>query len=165
MQDGRFTLNMEDNVDVAAELEDAIFMFRELLHQDELGFDYNNDISEPIYISGDSNRLKQVFFNIFDNALKYGRDGKRIEVDVDIIDDYIVISIRDFGPGVPEDEIDNLKMKFYKGSNSKERGNGIGLAVCDEIVKYHGGTLELSNIDGGGFAVTIALPVLVDVDE
>ena len=165
MQDGRFTLNMEDNVDVAAELEDAIFMFRELLHQDELGFDYNNDISEPIYISGDSNRLKQVFFNIFDNALKYGRDGKRIEVDVDIIDDYVVISIRDFGPGVPEDEIDNLKMKFYKGSNSKERGNGIGLAVCDEIVKYHGGTLELSNIDGGGFAVTIALPILVDADE
>jgi len=70
-----------------------------------------------------------------------------------------VITIRDFGPGAPEDELENLKMKFYKGSNSKERGSGIGLAVCDEIIRYHGGVLELSNAEGGGFRVTITLPL------
>jgi len=158
MQDGRFTLNIEE-IDITAELEDAIFTFREVVHQDELEFDYHNDVYETIFIPGDSNRLKQVFFNIFDNALKYGREGKRIEVYIGIIDEQIVITIRDYGRGVPEDELDNLKMKFYKGSNSKERGSGIGLAVCDEIIKYHGGTLELSNAVGGGFLVTITLPV------
>jgi len=63
------------------------------------------------------------------------------------------------------DELDNLKMKFYKGSNAKERGSGIGLAVCDEIIKYHGGTLELANADSGGFLVTIYLPVNITVSS
>ena len=158
IEDGRFTLNIE-NINISAEIEDAIYTFSELLHQDELDFDYYNDINDPAHIPGDPNRLKQVFLNLFDNALKYGREGKRIIVYVGTIEEHIVITIRDFGPGVPEDELDNLKMKFYKGSNSKERGSGIGLAVCEEIIKYHGGILELSNADDGGFLVTIILPL------
>jgi signal transduction histidine kinase len=158
IEDGRFTLNIAQ-VDISAELEDAIFTFRELLHQDELEFDYHHDLDEIVMIPGDPNRLKQVFFNIFDNALKYGREGKRIEVYIGMIDEHIVITIRDFGPGVEEDELDNIKMKFYKGSNSKERGSGIGLAVCEEIIKYHGGSIELTNAEDGGFLVTVILPV------
>jgi len=158
IEDGRFTLNIAQ-VDIAAELEDAIFTFRELLHQDELEFDYHNDLLDTVYIPGDSNRLKQVFLNLFDNALKYGREGKRIEVYIGNDEDDVTITIRDFGPGVADDELENLKMKFYKGTNSRERGSGIGLAVCDEIIKYHGGTLELSNAAEVGFLVTITLPV------
>jgi len=158
MEDGRFTLNIE-MVDIAAELEDAIFTFRELLHQDELEFDYHHDIAESPLIPGDPNRLKQVFLNLFDNALKYGREGKRIEIYIGMVGEHVMITIRDFGPGTPDDEIKNLKMKFYKGSNSKERGSGIGLAVCEEIIRFHGGSLELANADDGGFHVTITLPV------
>ena len=158
IEDGRFTLNIE-MIDVSAELEDAIFTFRELLHQDELEFDYESSIEEAPLIPGDPNRLKQVFLNLFDNALKYGREGKRMEVSVSMNGDYIQIDIRDYGPGAPEDELGNLKMKFYKGSNSKERGSGIGLAICDEIIKYHGGSLDLANAEGGGFIVTINLPI------
>jgi len=159
MEDGRFTLNIE-MIDIAAELEDAIFTFRELLHQDELEFEYHSDIDEEAtLIPGDPNRLKQVFLNLFDNAAKYGREGKRIAVAVKMVGAFVKITIRDFGPGAPEDEIENIKMKFYKGSNSKERGSGIGLAVCDEIIKYHGGSLELANVEGGGFRVTIYLPI------
>jgi signal transduction histidine kinase len=158
MEDGRFTLNIE-MIDIAAELEDAIFTFRELLHQDELEFDYMSDMDDAPLIPGDPNRLKQVFLNLFDNAAKYGREGKRIEVSINMTGGFVKICIRDHGPGVPEDELENVRMKFYKGSNSKERGSGIGLAVCDEIVKYHGGSIELSNIDGSGFMVTIFLPV------
>jgi len=158
MEDGRFTLNIE-MIDIAAELEDAIFTFRELLHQDELEFSYESDMDEAPLIPGDPNRLKQVFLNLFDNAAKYGREGKRIEVSILMEGVFVKISIRDYGPGVPEDEIDNIKMKFYKGSNSKERGSGIGLAVCEEIIKYHGGSMELANTEDSGFQVTILLPV------
>jgi len=157
MEDGRFTLNVE-MIDIAAELEDSIFTFRELLHQDELEFSYEPSLDEAPLIPGDPNRLKQVFLNLFDNAAKYGREGKRIEVLADIVGEYIRIVIRDFGPGVPEDELENIKMKFYRGSNSIARGSGIGLAVCEEIIKYHGGSFELSNAEGGGFQVTIYLP-------
>jgi len=158
MEDGRFTLNVEQ-IDIAAELEDAIFAFRELLHQDELEFVYDCEIDEMTMISGDPNRLKQVFLNLFDNAAKYGREGKRIDVSIVQVGEYVCIIIRDYGPGALEDELGHIKMKFYKGSNSKERGSGIGLAVCEEIIKYHGGTLELSNAEGGGFQVTICLPI------
>jgi len=158
MEDGRFTLNIE-LIDIAAELEDAIFTFRELLHQDELEFVYNCLIDDFPLIPGDPNRLKQVFLNLFDNAAKYGREGKRIDISIAIEGEYVRIVIRDYGPGAMEDELENITMKFYKGSNSKERGSGIGLAVCDEIIKYHGGSMELMNAEDGGFIVAINLPV------
>ena len=69
----------------------------------------------------------------------------------------MVVRFRDYGPGIPEDEIPLVKKKFYKGS-SKARGTGIGLAVCDEIVELHGGTLTLENAPGGGTLVTVTLP-------
>jgi len=158
MEDGRFTLNIEQ-IDIAAELEDAIFTFRELLHQDELEFIYDAEIDESTLIPGDPNRLKQVFLNLFDNAAKYGREGKRIDVSIVQVGDHVCIIIRDYGPGALEDELDNIRMKFYKGSNSKDRGSGIGLAVCEEIIKYHGGSMELANVHDGGFQVTILLPI------
>ena len=163
IEDGRFTLNIE-MIDVAAELEDAIFTFREILHRDELEFDYISEMNEAPLIPGDPNRLKQVFLNLFDNALKYGREGKRIEVAITMAgSDFVMITIRDYGPGAPEDEFDIIRMKFYKGSNSKERGSGIGLAVCEEIIKFHGGSLDLANAEGGGFLVTIHLPANSEV--
>ncbi len=158
MEDGRFTLNIE-LIDIIAELEDSIFTYRELMNQDDMELVYEPYEKEMPLIPGDPSRLKQVFLNIFSNAAKYGREGKRVEVSVNMDNSYVYISTRDFGQGVPEDELDHIKMKFYKGSNAKERGSGIGLAVCDEIIRFHGGELILENAAGGGLRVTIKLPV------
>ena len=65
---------------------------------------------------------------------------------------------QDYGPGIPEDELPDIKNKFYKGS-SKARGSGIGLAVCDEIIARHNGMLEVGNAEGGGCLITIFLPI------
>ncbi|MCC8121455.1 MAG: ATP-binding protein [Oscillospiraceae bacterium] len=73
-------------------------------------------------------------------------------------DDQAVITIRDFGPGIPEEELPHVKYKFYKGS-SKARGSGIGLAICDEIMERHGGVLEIGNAEGGGCIITLRLPI------
>ena len=98
-----------------------------------------------------------MFLNILDNAAKHGGDGKRIEASIGFENNCVVIRIRDYGPGIPEDEIPLVKKKFYKGS-SKARGTGIGLAVSDEIVQMHGGELTLENALTGGTLVTIRLP-------
>ena len=116
--------------------------------------DNDQDIPE---IPCDAQRLRQVFLNILDNAAKHGGCGKRIEASMDYRNDHVIVSIRDFGPGIPEDEIPLVKKKFYKGSSSA-RGTGIGLAVCDEIVQMHGGDLILENAPGGGTLVTVKLP-------
>ena len=99
-----------------------------------------------------------VFMYILDNAAKHGGDGGRITAEIGLEEKNVVIRIRDFGPGIPEEELPLVKKKFYKGS-SKARGSGIGLAVCEEIVSMHGGTLEIANAEGGGTVVTICLPV------
>jgi len=157
MEDGRFTLQIEE-VDLQAELEDAIFTYQELFRQDGIALEYHPGDGDLPLIRGDSERLKQVFCNVLDNAAKHGGAGKRIDAAVTHTEDSIVITVRDYGPGVPEAELPFVKQKFYKGS-SKARGSGIGLAVCEEIVVRHEGRMDVSNAEGGGFQVTIRLPV------
>ena len=156
MQDGRMTLAVE-TCDIRSEYEDTVFMYSSRLAQDGITLEYlENDCDVP-EIPCDPKRLRQVFLNILDNAAKHGGAGKRIETDICFENDQVVVRIRDYGPGIPEDEIPLVKKKFYKGSSSV-RGTGIGLAVCDEIVEMHGGSLTLENAEGGGTLVTVRLP-------
>ena len=69
----------------------------------------------------------------------------------------IIVCVRDWGPGIPEAELPFVKEKFYKGS-SKQRGSGIGLAVTDEIVTMHGGTVDITSKQGTGTAVYVRIP-------
>ena len=156
IQDGRFTLNVR-NCDLRADFEDMIFMYGSRLRQEGITLEYEASDEDIPEISCDPERMRQVFLNILDNAAKHGGEGKRITVSMRLEGDRIVTRIRDYGPGIPEDELPHVKMKFYKGS-SKVRGSGIGLAVCDQIVALHGGTLTLENADGGGCLVTVSLP-------
>ena len=156
MQDGRMTLTVEPT-DIRGEFEDTVYMYSSRLSQDGIQLDYIDSDEDIPEISCDPKRLRQVFLNILDNAAKHGGEGKRIEASMSYEEDSVVVRIRDFGPGIPEDEIPLVKKKFYKGS-SKARGTGIGLAVCDEIVEMHGGTLTLENAQGGGTLVTVRLP-------
>ena len=156
MEDGRFTLRIEP-VDLQAELEDAIFTYRELFRQEGIALEYEPGDELAPEIDGDPERLKQVFCNVLDNAAKHGGTGKRIVVTAEQSGGDQIIRVRDFGPGIPEAELPFVKQKFYKGS-SKARGSGIGLAVCDEIIQLHGGSFEIGNAEGGGAEVTIRLP-------
>ena len=156
MQDGRMTLNIEPT-DIRCEFEDTVFMYGTRLAQDGIELEYMDTDDDIPEIHCDPQRLRQVFLNILDNAAKHGGEGKRIEASMACEEGFVVVRIRDFGSGIPEDEIPLVKKKFYKGS-SKARGTGIGLAVCDEIVEMHGGELILENAPGGGTLVTVKLP-------
>ena len=157
IQDGRFTLSVEP-MDIKAELEDAVYTYREFFRREGIELTYQDCPEESIPIIGDPERLRQVFCNLLDNAAKHGGSGGRIDVSIhqDILD--AVIQIRDYGPGIPEEELPFIKNKFYKGS-SKARGSGIGLAVCEEITTRHEGTLDIGNAEGGGCLVTVRLPI------
>ena len=150
------TLNVEMS-DIRSEFEDTVFMYGSRLAQEGIELQYLDTDADIPEISCDPQRLRQVFLNILDNAAKHGGAGKQIEATISYERDHVVIRIRDYGPGIPEDEIPLVKKKFYKGSSSA-RGTGIGLAVCDEIVQMHDGTLTLENAEGGGTMVTVSLP-------
>ena len=157
IQDGRFRLNMEPT-DIAAEVEDAIFTYSRLFSQKDVALHYSGDAEELPAIEGDPERLRQVLLNLLDNAVKYGGEGGTVEVTLGAEDGRVRLSVRDHGPGIPPDELPRVKEKFYKGSG-KARGSGIGLAVCEEIVTRHGGTLTIENAPDGGVLATVLLPV------
>lgn len=156
-QDGRMTLNIEP-CDIRAEFEDTVFMYGSRLQQEGIALEYLDSDEEIPMVPCDAKRMRQVFLNILDNAAKHGGEGKRIDASISAEDTWVVCRIRDYGPGIPEEELPMVKKKFYKGS-SKARGSGIGLAVCDEIVEMHGGALTLENAQGGGTLVTVKLPI------
>ena len=157
IQDGRMTLNIEP-ADLRAEFEDTVFMYGSKLRQEGITLNYEDSDDDIPEIPCDSQRMRQVFLNILDNAAKHGGSGGIIDTSIHLEEDGVVIRIRDHGPGIPEDEIPLVKKKFYKGS-TKTRGSGIGLAVCDEIVAMHGGSLTLANAEGGGAEISIRLPL------
>ena len=157
LQDGRLTLNVE-MTDIQAEFEDTVFMYGSRLAQAGITLECLDDDRPVPPIPCDGKRMRQVFLNILDNAVKHGGDGKRIEAAMTYEQEHVVVRIRDFGHGIPTEELPRVKEKFYKGS-SKARGTGIGLALCDEIVVMHGGTLDIANAPGGGTLVTIHLPL------
>lgn len=157
LQDGRMTLNISIT-DICAEFEDTVYMYSGRLSQDGITVEHAYSEKEIPEIPCDPERMRQVFLNILNNAAKHASEGKRIETAIDCDDECVIVTVRDFGPGIPEDELPLVKKRFYKGS-TKARGTGIGLAVCDEIVQMHNGSLVLENAQGGGTLVTIRLPL------
>lgn len=158
IEDGRFTLSVEP-MDIKAELEDAVYTYRELFAAEGITLSHTDCDEEFPSLSGDPARLRQVFCNLLDNASKHGGSGKRIDTSVFPEGNFVAITIRDYGNGIPKEELPHVKYKFYKGS-STTRGSGIGLAVCEEIITRHNGSLTLENAEGeSGCLVTIRLPI------
>lgn len=156
IQSGRMTLRM-DPIDILAELGEAVFMFGERARQEQKTLIYHEPQSLPM-VMGDRDRLKQVFVNILDNALKYSDPGCTVQVDTKVNDrGFVQVIVSDNGCGISAEDLPKVKEKFYKG-NTTRRGSGIGLAVVDEIVRLHNGTLEIESAEGAGTRVTISLP-------
>lgn len=159
MSSGRLRLN-KVKLDYLAELDEVVFSFRERTVREGIEVSYNvPTIPAPGF--GDPARIKQVFINILDNAIKYTEQGGKIGVVAEIPDpSELIITITDTGCGIAPEDLPHVKEKFYK-ANSTVRGSGIGLAVCDEILNLHDGTMDISSIQGQGTAVRLMLPLYV----
>ncbi len=162
LQSGRMILAM-DKTDLLAELGEAVYMLRERAAKEKKHFVYEEPEAMPPVLA-DKNRLRQVFINIIDNALKYTPVGGVIGIDVRQEDDMIKVVISDTGCGINEKDLPRIKEKFYK-ANKTVRGSGIGLAVADEIMTMHKGSLEIESKEDVGTTVTISIPVLDSEDE
>lgn len=151
-------LLQKTNMDILAELADALLIYAERAKKENITLRYlEPDVVAMIY--GDKNRLRQVFINIIDNAIKYSSAGGVVTVEAAVLQSEIKIIIRDAGCGIGKAELPKIKTRFYKANNSV-RGSGIGLAVADEIVARHDGRLDIESEQGVGTTVTISLPTI-----
>lgn len=108
------------------------------------GITINKNLNEVDFIKGDPNRLRQVFINILDNSVKFTESGGEISVSLFMDNDYVQIIFEDTGSGILEEDLPKVLTKFYK-TDMKKGGSGIGLAICDEIIKLHGGKLAITS--------------------
>ena len=119
--------------------------------------------STSLIVMGDQSRLRQVLSNLLDNASKYSPHGGEIEIRCRRSRDGVTITVRDYGPGVPPDEIELIFEAFYRGANATAdeaiKSTGLGLAICKGFVEAHGGEIRARLPEGGGLAVAITLPL------
>lgn len=156
IQNGRFSLQMA-NIDIIAELDDALLIYTDKARKENKTIHY----TEPEFLCvvyGDKNRLRQVFINVIDNAIKYSDPGGSVDISVEKGADTLTITVADTGIGIAASDLPKVKAKFYKADNTR-RGSGIGLAVADEIISMHGGSLDIDSVLGKGTTVTITLPL------
>lgn len=156
MQSGRMDIKFE-NVDISAELGEAVVLFKDKATREGVDLVYIEPETMPP-VSGDRDRLKQVFINIIDNAIKYSDPGGLIRVETADMGKSVQVVISDTGVGISKDDLPNIKKRFYKGSRNRS-GSGIGLALADEIIRRHKGKMVIDSEEGVGTTVSITLPV------
>ncbi len=159
MQNNQMLL-MKEKLDLLAELDEVIYMMRDRAQNEGRHLLYDQpDIIAPVI--GDKNKLKQVFINIIDNALKYTPSEGVVGIQLIREEELIKVIVTDTGCGIAPDDLPRVKDKFFK-ANQSVRGSGIGLAIADEIMALHGGSLDIESGIGVGTTVTLSLPLATE---
>lgn len=144
-------------LDLVAEATDAALFVEGRIRQEGLRLVYEEP-PEPFPVWADPARLRQVFINVLDNAIKYSPPGGSVFLTLTRSASSVTVSVRDQGRGISPEDLEKVKVKFFKGKNSV-RGSGIGLAVVDAIVTALGGTVDITSTLGQGTTVLITLPL------
>ena len=144
-------------LDLVAEATDAALFVEGRIRQEGLRLVYEKP-PEPFPVWADPARLRQVFINVLDNAIKYSPPGGSVFLTLTRSASSVTVSVRDQGRGISPEDLEKVKVKFFKGKNSV-RGSGIGLAVVDAIVTALGGTVDITSTLGQGTTVLITLPL------
>lgn len=145
-------------VDLAALVSDAVLAARATAP----GRDVRLDVRDVPVITGDAGRLRQVVSNLVVNALRHTPSDAHVWVTVAREDSTAVVTVRDDGPGMDADDAARAFERFHRADDSRSRadggGSGLGLSIVDELVRAHGGTVDLDTTPGAGATFTVRLP-------
>lgn len=156
MQNGKLTLQLQ-RVDVGAELQEVVLLMRERAVVEGVTIRYVETEGLP-FIVADPDRLKQVFINVLDNAIKYSGRGGSVRVEAADMGQKVQIVMSDNGVGISREDLAKVKTKFFRANRTRP-GSGIGLALADEIMHRHHGRLDIDSELGRGTTVTLTLPL------
>ena len=130
---------------------------------DKKKLDLVNTSKTNSLIEGNSEKLYRVVFNLLDNAIRFSPDSGKISTHIHEDDKYLILSIKDEGPGLSKDDLKNMFQRFYRGDPSRYKnkriGSGLGLSIAQQIVVNHKGSIEACNDINGGALMKIKLPL------
>ena len=163
IQNGKFTLN-KGNVDILAELGDAVLIYTEKAKKEGIELVYAEPEDLPI-VYGDRNRLRQVFINVIDNAIKYSHGEAEVtihcrKVTVEGQNEQTEISVSDHGIGIAPEKQKHIFDKFYRvptGNLHDVKGYGLGLFYVKTMIEKHGGSVSVKSELGKGSTFTIRI--------
>ena len=122
---------------------------------------------DSVFLVGDGNLLARLFENLLNNAVKYGKDGKLIRLELELRNQMAVTRVINYGYVIPEEELSNVFRKFYRVEQSRSQdtgGTGLGLAIVEQIVQLHNGSITVKS-DLQGTVFEVVLPVNLSVEE
>lgn len=147
---------------------DVIDEFTFILEEEKIGFKYNDNIKEDIYVNIDGKRIYRTIRNIIGNAIKYGaKDDLAIEVTLYNDNDFVFIDIMDNGPGIEKEHLKHVFERFYRIDKERTKdllSTGLGLAIAKEIVEAQGGDIKVKSELNEGTTFTISLPLYNEED-
>jgi two-component system, OmpR family, sensor histidine kinase KdpD len=104
--------------------------------------------------------LEQIFFNLLENAVRYSPAGSPVIIVADVEEEWLAVSVRDLGPGIPEEERSRAFERFFRGSASAgQDGSGLGLSIAHGFAQAFGGSIAIGGDSDGGAIVTVRLPL------
>ena len=157
LSSGKMTLNKKEiSIKAISDYIDVYMSARARCENKRLNINLDSE-NKKIYV--DIDRIKQVLINLLDNAFKFTEAEGTISISFCSVEGSLKIIVQDNGCGISKEDLPRVKEKFYKGKNAKSK-NGIGLSICDEIVKLHNGEIFIESEEGKGTLVTITLPVI-----
>lgn len=159
LQSSKFKYDKK-NIDIVELVEEVHTQLSPRANNEDINFTFTT-VYKTLMVYADKNRMKEVFINIIDNAIKFTDKGGNIDILIEVNQDKISISITDDGEGIKEDEIAYVASKFYKGPSSKSQ-TGLGLSICEEIIKAHDGNMIIKSKYGSGTSVIVEIPRLND---
>ncbi len=121
------------------------------------------ELNEEIIIEADEEKMRQIFINLLENAIRYSDRGTSIYLNAVIEDDSAVIQVEDKGIGIPQEDLPRILERFYRVNKARSRadgGSGLGLSIVDKLVQQHRGTLHIESELGKGTIVTVKLPLM-----
>jgi len=158
-EDARPTHQVRELVDLAALVSGVVETMRPLAEVKSLHL--HTAGTNGVRTQGDEARLRQVFYSLLDNAIKYTPEGGTIEIRLGHRDHAVVITLRDTGIGIPPEHLPHVFDRFYRVDRARSRaegGTGLGLSIAQSIVTAHGGRIELASTPGEGTTCTVILP-------
>jgi signal transduction histidine kinase len=153
---GTMRLRIEP-VDLTGVVGDAADLYSDVAEQK--GVTLTANLSEPVHVAGDRNRLAQAIANLLDNAVKYTPAGGQVVIAADTTDGAARVTVNDTGIGISPDDLPHIWDRLYRGDRSRsERGLGLGLSLVKAIALAHGGRVSVESTPGRGSAFTLRLP-------
>lgn len=134
-------------------VQEAVEILEKKVEKKFIDIKISRSVEKPIMVEADRQRIRQVMVNLIENAIKYGYEHGKVHIHLEVEKDYVVVSVKDNGPGIAESDMKRIFERFYRveKSRSKEKGgSGLGLAIVKQIIDAHKSQIEVSSKVGKG---------------